>query len=450
MENSAKAFFEHLNKKNLSEKSFEEVVAKWTPTQIIDFIIESKALLPTDKAASDSIFDFIANSSLSGGRHPCVAKSCRLSRVDSLARFASLYSDSVLIQDPFPSVKSDSQYTSVKESFLKYDLITTIGILYKLRPLIEKGIIGFAASEFHFCRDCYERYIRDIGFDNTKSKIYKILEHKFLYEVNYKVVVRDNFPVIEATGPEELVEHGQAYRIPVGEKLLQAVSKHEKTGKNLLFSKRKVKESGLLDSDINPIISDIVLQNFYSELYHTQYITDHELDLELIGAANATDVNILSNSLIKGFAHSIPYLSDIEVSQLLKLRDVEGEAFNVYRDSFTQAIKSVSGPNAQKVKQAFDDIVRPELNNIELAIKNSRKLLWGSLTQDIIFGTGFITVGLFSGLLPPNIGEIVAALGGFNFVAGSLDKINKLTQEPSEIRNNKYYFLWKANRENRN
>ncbi len=105
------------------------------------------------------------------------------------------------------------------------------------------------------------------------------------------------------------------------------------------------------------------------------------------------------------------------------------------------------GIQHESLRKAFNDTVRPELNNIELTIKNSRKLLWGSLAKDLIFGTGFITVGLFSGLLPPNIGEIVAALGGFNFVSGSLDKISKLVQEPSEIRNNKYYFLWKVKRQ---
>lgn len=123
---------------------------------------------------------------------------------------------------------------------------------------------------------------------------------------------------------------------------------------------------------------------------------------------------------------------------------MEGESFSVYRDSLTFALQSITESDVGKVQQAFDDLVRPELNNIELAIKNSRKLLWGSLAHDIAFSAGFVAVGLFSGLLPANIGEIVATLGGFKFVSGSLEKASKLIQEPPEVRNSKYYFLWKV------
>jgi hypothetical protein len=443
-------FYEHLEKNiGFPKKRPDEVIVNWNLTETMDFVFKCKELLPTSVKNSTSMFDFVANSSLSGARYPCIGFECRLSRVDTLSRFASLYSDSVLIHDPFSSINPNHQIEDF-ENHVKYELLLAIATLLHLKPLVRKGIVGFASSEFHFCQDCYQTHIKDMVFERNKSKISTLLKERILREVSFKAIISHDTPVIEAEGPEDLVNHGSVLLLlseNSGDELLELAGRKANAKNSSFFSKKDVQKYRLFSAFVSPVIADLTIQNYYSELHGTQYVTDNEVDFALLSTANHSRVNRLSNALAEGLSHSVPYLADIEISKLLELREKEGESFNVYRDSFSEAIRLSEEPNADKIRQVFDDIVRPELNNINLTIKNSQKLLWGALTKDVVFGAGFITVGLFSGLLPPNIGEIVAALGGFNFVSSSLDKISKLVQEPSEIRNNKYYFLWKAKKQ---
>ena len=64
----------------------------------------------------------------------------------------------------------------------------------------------------------------------------------------------------------------------------------------------------------------------------------------------------------------------------------------------------------------------------------------------MIFGTGAVTVGLYAGFLPADIGSIVAALGGGSAVAGSIMDYNKTFKEKQEARSNDFYFLWQASK----
>jgi hypothetical protein len=57
---------------------------------------------------------------------------------------------------------------------------------------------------------------------------------------------------------------------------------------------------------------------------------------------------------------------------------------------------------------------------------------------------GFVSIGVFSGILPHNVSDLLTALGGFKFISSLKDKVSDLTQESESTTNNKFYFLWKA------
>ncbi len=342
---NAEALYEYLKKKLKSKKPLHEKISAWNAKQTFDF---------------------------------------RLSRVDDVARFAALYSDYVLIHDPFSSINvhlPDDDF----ENNVRYELLIAITLLLYLKPLVEKGIIGFASSEFHFCDECYQRYIKDMEFIKYKNKINSVLEQRILNEVTFQAVIYDDEPQIRAQGPEDLVSHGATRLLISGnsdDDLSKLVVKRAASKKSPFLSQKEIQKFGILNSLAGPIMSDLTIQNYYSEMYGVQYISDSEVDFELLSTMNHSKVNTLSNALAEGLSHSVPYLSDVEISKLLELREKEGESFNVYRDSFSKAIQSVDEPNADNIKQIFNDTVRPEINNIELTIRNSRKLLWGSLTTD--------------------------------------------------------------------
>lgn len=436
------ALFEYLKEINLIPNRIEKEIEKWDASRIITFIDKCAELIPERGEKVSSIFSFISNSHMG-----CNEFGCRIKSIDQLARFAALYADTVLI----PNFFSSNDLKQI-DYITKLSIINNLKLLYYIKPLLDSGLMGFARSKVHFCKDCYEKYLKDqkMGlFDNKIIKFKQLLKIKYLKETRFFVGKEHGLYFIKNIGPEELVEHSELYT------LLRSLPSSLHNYNTLLkdhesitieLKEKDIIESNILDNHISPIVNDMITQNWYSQLYGgANYLTNRTIDLDIISYINEPNTNIFNEAIIDSFHHSVPFIENIQISKLVKLRSSEGEAFNVYRDALSSALKiSLINPNPSDLKDAFQDIVRPELNKIDLTIKNSRKILCDSVTRDIIYGAGFITIGLYSGLLPPEIGKMIAALGGFKFAHGLLEKTSKLLQESDDIRNNKFYFLWKV------
>jgi hypothetical protein len=83
-------------------------------------------------------------------------------------------------------------------------------------------------------------------------------------------------------------------------------------------------------------------------------------------------------------------------------------------------------------------------SKIDLTIKNSKRLLYESISADIAIMTAVLSVGLFSGILNSTARDALMLFGGVNFVKGVADHWAQLVREPAAIRDSKYYFLWKV------
>lgn len=55
-----------------------------------------------------SLFNFSVNRSLAGFPTPCSDFDCRINNIDNLARFASLYADTIFIPSPFDKYQEDT------------------------------------------------------------------------------------------------------------------------------------------------------------------------------------------------------------------------------------------------------------------------------------------------------------------------------------------------------
>lgn len=436
------ALFEYLKEINLFPNRIETEIEKWDSAKVVQFINNCSELIPETGDKVSSIFSFIANSYMG-----CSEYRCRVKSVDQLSRFAALYADKVLIPNFF------SQYYPKNINYItKLSIISELKLLYYVKPLLDSGLMGFARSKVHFCKDCYEEYLKDNKlnlFDDKVIKIKQALKIMYLKETRFFIGKEHGYYFIRNIGPEELVDHSEMYTMldhlpPSLHKFDNLLNTNESV--TIELQEKDIVQSDILDMRISPIVNDMMIQNWYSQLYGgANYLTNRKVDLDIISAINEPSVNIFSEAIIDSFHHSVPFIQNTQISKLIKLRLSEGEAFNVYRDALSSALKSsLLAKEPRYLKEAFDDIVRPELNKIDLTIKNSRKILWDSLTRDVVYGTGFITIGLYSGLLPPEMGNMMAALGGFKFVYGLLEKSSKLLQESDDIRNNKFYFLWKV------
>lgn len=62
----------------------------------------------------------------------------------------------------------------------------------------------------------------------------------------------------------------------------------------------------------------------------------------------------------------------------------------------------------------------------------------------ILFGSIAATFGLYSGVLPPDLGKFVATLGGLKGLGDAMSDLNQSLKGYEKARSEDYYFLWKT------
>ena len=62
----------------------------------------------------------------------------------------------------------------------------------------------------------------------------------------------------------------------------------------------------------------------------------------------------------------------------------------------------------------------------------------------IVMVGSVISAGVYTGIIPPNAPEILAAIGGTSVMTSAgINVMNNLTNKKSTLRENDFYFLWK-------
>jgi hypothetical protein len=424
-------FFEFLSREGFCPARLHKTIASGNKTKLLDFVQEVEYTLPYVRQRTSSRFGFLANTSLSGGPYPCHDAGCRLAKADELARFAALYADEILIRDPFGNYGSEWSLDMLQEN-----LAGDLAVLWSLSPLLNEGVLGVAASRFAYCADHaaeakdhngeVSRKLYDAAFD---------LEQEYLSALTFEY--HGETQLMEVRGPDHLVPHGCFFVGPMSPKVLTKAGRVRKSARRKVFYK----------SVIGSTLDDIIMQDLYGHDYRYNYLTDRALDARLISALSGDEVTSLSEALMRGLNHSVPVIESASIEGLLRLRKEEEPAFRVYRDAVTQVLRDADLTTLSKVEEAFSDAIQPELNKIDLAVHNSRRLLTRGMKRDVVVSAGVVSVGLGLGFIQPAIGAVLAALGGGKLVT-DLGKAgyDALRPEPASIRENGFFFLWKLKR----
>jgi hypothetical protein len=377
-------------------------------------------------------FSFLASSSLSGAGNPCSDPHCCFARAKALGRFAALYADTVLIRDPFGDILHEKDSAKLR---LEFSL--KLGILDLLRPEIEAGVVLFAPTHFPLCDDGLKKFnqvedaIKEGILRANEQIINRLLEH-----LEVKVEGTDKYNYLSISGTENFVPHEGIDVVPINRRSQLLRSKRrQKLSKDDV---REVIQTYILD----PALIDLQYRHIINWLYDVRYITDRPVDADLLRAMGE-NVNLQLNQLSTKASHPLPFIDGLDTKTLLKLREEEGEAFQVYRDRVRTLVEQ-STLSDLEFKEAFRDLVQPELNQIDKAVASVRKMVKREMREKLIFGTGMVTIGLAAGAVTPEIGAIVAAMSGAKFGSGLLSNINTLLSEPAKARENDFFYLWKA------
>jgi hypothetical protein len=426
------AFFEFLDNRGITNDSIESVLGALDVDELAAFVTEARELVVTEAEVTLSPYAFLANSQLSGAPFPCGAPSCRVGRAESTARFASLYADHVAIQDPF---YFSARATTANAHWERWMVEGSVRVLTNLRPLIERGIVSVVSPAHHFCKQHVPGIVRS-GLLNQAGEA---LAFRFNKELTF-TLRRDGASVsVVVNGPRSLVEHPMVYT-PSGEMQERLDKSARSRNPRVDAATRKSLVGGM----VGRIVDDILQQDVFSRGHDLRYLTDREVDFDALRAVTSPELNTLSRAVSEGLTHTLPTLDQLSVSQLLSLRDNDGEAFSVYRDAVAKVLRELGPADSRRVQQAFNDVIAPELNRIDAVVRNAQRRLRRSAMSDLLLGAGVVSVGLFSGFLTPDIGKLLAGFGGAKFGIKALQRLNELGREPDSIRDSSFYFLWRA------
>lgn len=435
--------FDYLNIVGLTRTASSKKIYKLKDLELVKILEIIDAIIKEHNMSEvDSRFSFVANNTLSGGSHPCSYIDCRIKNIDTLARNAILYADVVYITNPFEKYYHLETFDESDRHTLETDFL----LLYHVKALLVNGIFKFSSSFMHVCKSCLrEAKILTRPYELKLEKAKSLLSDKILSDFKFLIDYdEDNVPFVEVRPTNDIVEHPVIYHFN-GETLekFEALVKKKKTNK---LTKKDVLEMGLSDDFTLPIINDLMVQNYYTNTFDSHYLTNRKIDSLLIANNQSKSKISFSDKISESLNHKVPFLPATSLSDLIKLRTNEGEAFELYRSSLTKFLASITVKD-YNLKEAFRDEIEPELNKINQTIKKNRKSILNDLVKDTLVGSTFVSIGLFTNFLPQAAGAIVTGVGGINYLDKFGNNIKKLSTIKSEVRENKYYFIWKLMRQ---
>jgi hypothetical protein len=465
--------FELLEKNKLVDDEHIEriIMRQWSIGHIIDFkdsLAESvEASVQPQKDLDLTTYAFVANSDMSAQHYACCfGWDCRIRKTDNLARFATLYSDCVYIQNYFADYRHKPTNWNEELDF-RYFFAGDLKILARLGPLMTAGVVQFIQPPepgFHMCPRCAEKLIPTFKEVNSAlEKEINVLSEKYVEQTSATLFLDPEFRDVPSyrihiQGPEELWEHGAQNFFPY--LLPPSLSPKTRRTSNVILAKGiKLSKSDIAKADIvrraalDPIARDIWTQHFLSRVsgMNLKYLTNRDIDISFLEAVTKDeDFRKYSGILRSHLIYELPILEGISLNSLLDIRQKERDAFLLYRDGINEVVKTYISQRRDlselDAREIYVDIVQPKLNKLNARVKSIKRSLWRKPIYSISITAGILTVGLCSNILTPELGAVVGALGGFQSLKNLVESIVEATQTPEEIRNDNFYFLWKLSK----
>jgi hypothetical protein len=254
----------------------------------------------------------------------------------------------------------------------------------------------------------------------------------------------DDAPYLIVDGPQDIIEHGPNYFYLRGD-LAEQFQKSRTRKLPYRLTDNEIRDEGILSLLMGPIVDDLSALEWHKTFYGTSYLFDSAFQISTACKVNSSTYKADSSAFNSAAQHYLPVVHGSDLESVVKLRDQEEEAFAVYRDKMHSLLKETDNWSQDELSEIFRDRVLPEINRITKKVEDWKTKQRNALSDSVLFGTGAVVIGLYSGVLPPNIGELVAAFGGLRAVSDTLNQYNQTLKESQEARSDDFYFLWKLN-----
>ena len=416
---------------------------------IVDIAIEiSENTKSNHKPANNPLFSHAASLGLGGSSIDCSYVNCRIERIRNLSRFALMYSDKVYVDNFFDGYKdldSNEDLTLAKQNFTD-DLM----VINEISSLIEKGYVELFSTGKDICFSCQARQFIGDSAAKKLDRAYRKLKSDFLNEMSVKVELGYEGLDFICEGQAPYFDHEMVSATRnVPEALIKrpSILKQIEKGNSVSISKALIKDLGLNEEYAHRIVSNSIFGLATSSCLSTTFLTDNDLHIKFLNSLNS-NYEVSRRNLIaeKYLTTMVPFLEEIELKNLLKIRYREEEAFLLFRQALNKSIDEFrslhEGFTENHAQSIYADIIAPSLALLNTKVKKAKKDLISNAYQTVTGIVGVISFGLLTGLVSSNISDIMKLLGLLKFSDFIKDTM-ALSDYEKNIKSDQYYFLWK-------
>lgn len=346
-------------------------------------------------------------------REICSALPCRIKTAKDIARTLGLYADVITIPDPISYTLIDNKRPTTTHMSR---VLSTLLVLRELYPLIQAGVIRFWSGRIGLCKGCFTKAEQKIS--ESTSELTEDLD-KYLH-----VEIVNDFLAIRTTGP-----------------LASPVTLHYKISpreKRRLASGMPIQELGKekATESIRTGIRESLFELSHSTRISSVLFSTSRKELLALRSLDA-GAPALSTLALWEKARSIqlPYVNELSVEQILRLRQEAHQALPAFRGIFVRHIaspsattQSVEGKIESLRENAFE--VERELRALNPSSEQQFRNIAGSL------GITISIYGFAAGFAPPAL-----ALSGLMTILGLVhasarhdqQKLNQLRSQPGYV-----------------
>jgi hypothetical protein len=436
----------------ISPESIQEIVLK-APIRKLCKLIEKtvQVILTTQRSEPNPSLStlpltYVASSSIRSDSG-CREWHCRAEKLISLAHYATLYSDLIILPvslEDFMTEDPEIARLALGDLYFKH---------YLLRPLFEAGLVRFEPDFFCFCAECAQRF-RAVNAMHDKAA-FKFYESK-LDKINviYRPPSSKEGYFIEIIGPSEYVPHGHLDLIYASKqppdwapKRLDVVD--GKPGARLSATRiRKNRIGGRLFAELS---RDAVFQQYYGTRFGGSYLSDSIMETEFLDRVYPrNDLSESMRALISAVGRTVPIFSDLPLRTALKIRKNEYESFLVYRSALKEILSTYNKAGAvltsSEARDIVNDIISPQVSKLRVEAAAKRRSLLKKSVAKATVPVAMVSLGVIGGLIPHELAKIFewSAIALSAQIAEAFASIEK---NPSELQNQNFYFLYRLAQE---
>ena len=402
------------------------------------------------RPVKNPIFSHSASLGLGGSRLECANLDCRISRINELARFALMYSDKVFISSflsDYKHIEHNEELELAKEQFYE-DLF----VLYKIRHLLERGYIRFFAPETDICFSCQAKEFLGDKAGKKFDKEYRILQKSYLNKMSVSCEMEEDIYGFSCDGPYPYFDHERIrvhrevpHEISTRPRIMSRIRK----GDPVPLSKRLIRELSFHTDLSHQIAQNAIHGLATSTCLNTTFVTEHDLHISFLNSLHPSPEIRRRNYMALNYLSSmVPFVEDVAIADIIKLRQREEEAFLAYRkalnvaiDNFSRFDKSFTVRDAESL---YADVISPSLASLDQKVNQAKRDLVKKPFRSLTGIVGVISFGILTGLVPADISAIATAIGLVKFGADLVQQTMALGDKENAIKGDQFYFLWKV------